>query len=101
MTPLLTTRDPEGGVRFRPLAIPFIIAAICVPVVAAFGLAGILGAGLGVAIGAIAATGLIVGAARARPQLPIEVAQSDEPGHRVLVVAVAEATAKTAERIAE
>jgi hypothetical protein len=101
MSPLLTTRDSEGGVRFRPLAIPFIIAAIIVPVVAAFGLAGILGAGLGVAIGAIAATGLVVGAARARPQLPIEVAQSDEPGHRVLVVAVAEATAETAERIAE
>src|SRR4051794_7857574 len=101
MSPLLTTRDPEGGMRFRPLAIPLIIAAICVPVVAALGLAGTFGAGLGVAIGALAATALLVFAARARPQRQLEVAESEDAGHRVLVVAVAEVTSGAAQRIAE
>jgi hypothetical protein len=101
MSPFLTTRDPEGGIRFRPFAIPLIIAAICVPVVAAMGLAGVLGAGLGVAVGAAAATSVFVLAARSRPERRLEVAESDEPGHRVLVLAVAEATAESAQRIAD
>jgi hypothetical protein len=87
--------------RFRPFAIPLIIAAICVPVAAAMAFSGTeIGAGLGVAVGAAAATTVLVFAARARPEGRLEVAESDEPGHRVLVVAVAEATAASAEQIA-
>jgi hypothetical protein len=51
-------------------------------------------------VGALAATVLIVFAARAKPQHRVEVAESGDAGHRVLVVAVAEATAASAERIA-
>ncbi len=87
--------------RFRPFAIPLIIAAICVPIVAAMGAAGTFGAGLGMAVGAVAATSLIVFAARSRPDRRLEVAGSRDAGHRVLVVAVAEATAGSAQRIAE
>jgi len=98
---LLTTDDPEGGLRFRPLAIPLIIAVICASIVASMALGGILGAGIGIAVGGVAATGLIVFASRARPQGQIEVAVPAEPGHRVLVVAVAEVTPASAERIAQ
>src|SRR5690349_10220775 len=86
--------------RFRSFAIPLIVAAICVPIVASMALAGTFGAGLGMAVGAVAATGLIVFAARSRPQPRIEVAESEDAGHRVLVVALTEATADAAQRIA-
>ena len=102
MPSLLTTRDPQGGMRFRPLAIPLLIAAIAVPVAAAMALSGTqLGAGLGMAVGALAATSLIVFAARSKPTRRVEVAESADASHRVLVVAVTEATAESAERIAE
>jgi len=87
--------------RFRPFAIPLIIAAICVPIVAAMSAAGTFGAGLGMAVGAVAVTGLIVFAARAKPDRRVEVADRKQSGHRVLVVAVAEATADSAQRIAD
>jgi hypothetical protein len=87
--------------RFRPYAIPLIIIAICVPIVAAMAAAGTLGAGLGMAVGAVAVTGLIVFAARAKPDLTLEVAPSRDTGHRVIVVATAEATADAAQRIAD
>ncbi len=87
--------------RFRPYAIPLIIAAICVPIVAAMATAGTLGAGLGMAVGAVAVTALLVFAARARPDKRLEVAPSRDAGHRVLVVAIAEATAESAQRIAD
>lgn len=101
MTSFLTTTDAQGGMRFRPLAIPLIIVAICVPIVAAMAAAGILGAGLGMAVGAIAVTCLIVFAARARPDDALEVAQASDAARRVLVVAAAEATPDSAQRIAE
>jgi hypothetical protein len=101
VSPFLTTRDREGGIRFRPFAIPLIIAAIGVPIVAAMALAGSFGAGLGMAVGAIAATSVIVFAARSKPQPQLEVAAADEDGHRVLVLAVAEATPAAAQRIAD
>ncbi len=102
MSSLLTTRDPQGGMRFRPLAIPLLIAAIAVPVAAAMALSGTeLGAGLGMAVGALAATALIVFAARSKPQRRVEVAESADAGHRILLVAVAEATAETAQQIAD
>jgi len=101
MSPFLTTRDEQGGMRFRPFAIPLIIAVICSSIVASMALAGTFGAGLGMAVGAIAATGLIVFAAQARPEPRLEVAESADSEHRVLVVAVAEPTAQAAERIAD
>lgn len=101
MSPFLTSRDPEGGTRFRPLAIPLILVAICGSIVGAMALGGILGAGVGVAVGALAATALVVFAAQARPDQRLEVAEAADGGHRVLVVAVAEATAASAQRIAD
>jgi hypothetical protein len=101
VSPLLTTRNKDGGLRFRPLAIPLIIAAIGVPVVAAMALAGTFGAGLGMAVGALAATSVVVFAARSKPQRKLEVATGDDSGHRVLVLVVAEATPAAAQRIAD
>jgi hypothetical protein len=88
--------------RFRPFAIPLIIAAICTAVAAAMALSGTaLGAGLGMAVGALAATALIAFAARAKPDGRLEVASSGDADHRVLVLAVAEATPAAAQRIAD
>jgi hypothetical protein len=99
---LLTTRDPQGGMRFRPFAIPLIIAAICISVAGAMSLSSTeLGAGIGMAVGAVAATSLIVFAARAKPDGRLEVAANEDGGHRVLVLAVEEATPAAAQRIAD
>jgi len=88
--------------RFRPFAIPLIIFAICGAIVAAMSLSGTeLGAGLGMAVGAVAVCGLIVFAARAKPEGKLEVASSGDAEHRVLVLAVAEATPAAAQRIAD
>jgi hypothetical protein len=101
VSPFLTTRDPEGGTHFRPLAIPLILVAICGSIVGAMALGGILGAGIGVAVGALAATALVVFASQAKPDRRLEVAEAADTGHRVLVVAVTEATADSAQRIAD
>jgi nucleotide-binding universal stress UspA family protein len=101
VTPFLTTTDDEGGMRFRPWAIPLLIAVICSSIVAAMALAGLLGAGLGMAVGAVAATGLVTFASRSKPDRMLEVAQADDDGHRILVVGVAEATVDSAQRIAD
>jgi hypothetical protein len=87
--------------RLRPFAAPLIIAAIGTSIVAAMALAGSFGAGLGMAVGAIAATSLIVFAARSKPQPTLEVAARRDAGHRVLVIAVTEATPESAQRIAD
>lgn len=87
--------------RFRPWAIPLLIAVICSSIVAAMALAGLLGAGLGMAVGAVAATGLVTFASRSKPDRMLEVAQADDDGHRILVVGVAEATVDSAQRIAD
>jgi len=87
--------------RFRPLAIPLIIALICVSIVASMALGGLVGAGIGMAVGAVAATALVVFASRAKPDRRLEVAEHADAGHRVLVVAVTEATADSAQKIAE
>src|SRR5215813_3530242 len=87
---LLTMTDADGVLRFRPLAIPLIIGLICASIVASMALAG-----------AVAATGLVVFASRAKPEAQIEVAASPDQRHRVLVVAVGEASAESAQRIAE
>jgi hypothetical protein len=87
--------------RLRPFAAPLIIGAIGTSIVAAMALAGSFGAGLGMAVGAIAATSLIVFAARSKPQPTLEVAARRDAGHRVLVIAVTEATPESAQRIAD
>ena len=97
----LTTTDDQGGMRFRAYAIPLIIALICASIVASMALAGLVGAGLGMAVGAVAATALVVFASRARPDRKIEVAEHTDAGHRVLVVATAEAKAESAQRVAD
>jgi hypothetical protein len=93
--------DDEGGMRFRPWAIPLIIALICVTIVASMSLAGLVGAGLGMAVGAAAATSLVVFASHSKPKASLEVAESHDEGYRVLVVAAAEATVGAAQRIAD
>jgi hypothetical protein len=87
--------------RFRPFAIPLVIALICGSIVAAMASSGEFGAGLGMAVGAVAATALIVFAARARPEPRLEVAETTDPGHRVLIVAMADADAASAQRVAQ
>jgi len=65
-----------------PWKLPLIVAALAVPVVAGFLLAG---PALGVAMGALAVLAILVTAARQRPRGPIGAAPSGE-GRRVLVV---------------
>jgi hypothetical protein len=86
--------------RFRSFAIPLILVLICASIVASMALAGLVGAGLGMAVGAVAATSLVVFASRSKPNLSLEVAEHRDQAHRVLVVATTEATAEAAERIA-
>jgi hypothetical protein len=102
VSPFLTTRDRGGLIRFRPFAIPLLIFVICAAVAAAMALSGTeVGAGLGMAVGALAATSLIVFAARAKPEKRVEVAAPGDAARRVLVMAVAEPTPQAAERVAE
>jgi hypothetical protein len=68
----------------KPWMLPLIVAAIAVPVVAAMVLQG---PALGLAIGALAATAIVVIAARQRPDEPIEVARRSDARRHVLVVA--------------
>ena len=72
-------------VRLKPWTLPIIIVALSVPIVAAFMLAG---PGAGLAAGALAAVAIVVVAARARFDEPIEVAPSRGGGYTLLVVAI-------------
>jgi hypothetical protein len=102
VSPFLTTGDRRGLIRFRPFAIPLLIFVICAAVAAAMALSGTeVGAGLGMAVGALAATSLIAFAARAKPEKRVEVAAPGDAARRVLVMAVAEPTPRAAERVAE
>jgi hypothetical protein len=100
MASLLTTDDPQGGLRFRPFTVPLLIAVIGGSVAAAMAIQGTgIGAGLGMAVGALAATALIVFAVRARPRTRVEVAKSAEGERRVLVLATSEVSTEAAQRI--
>lgn len=66
-----------------PWKLPLIVAALVLPIVAGFLLAG---PALGVAVGALAVLGLLVVAARQRPRGPIG-SGGEEGGRRVLIVA--------------
>jgi hypothetical protein len=70
-------------VRLKPWLLPFIVLAIALPIVAAFELTG---PGGGLAVGAIAAATIIVLAARATFDEPIEVASA--PGDRFTMLVV-------------
>jgi hypothetical protein len=63
--------------------LPVIVAALVVPIVAAFALGG---GGVGVAVGALTAVALVVVAARQRPRGPIGSAPADGARHLLLVV---------------
>ena len=67
----------------RPWTLPLIVLALVLPSVAAF---AIVGPQLGLAVGALTATALIVLAARARYDEPIEVAARPDRRFRLLVV---------------
>jgi hypothetical protein len=99
MSPFLTTRDPQGGLRLRALTAPLLIAVIAAAVAAAMALSSSIGAGLGLAVGALAVTALVVFAVRARPRERVEVAKDAGSGRRVLVLATDEVTADAAERV--
>jgi len=64
--------------------LPLIVAAIAVPIVAGFMLGG---AAVGAAVGALAAVGILVVAARQRPLGPIHPAPAEDLERHVLVVA--------------
>src|SRR5215213_3066368 len=68
----------------RPWMLPLIVAAIVVPIVAGFALAG---PPLGLALGAIAVAALLIVAAATRYDEPIETAPAPDTRYRVLVVA--------------
>jgi hypothetical protein len=70
-------------VRLKPWLLPFIILAIALPIVAAFEFTG---PGGGLAVGAIAAATILVLAARATFDEPIEVAAAPEDRFTMLVV---------------
>jgi hypothetical protein len=74
-------------VRLGAWAAPLFIAAVAVPVLAGFALGG---PGLGLALGALSAAAVIVMAARARFDEPIEVARAPRDRYRVLLVALAD-----------
>lgn len=67
-----------------PWKLPLIVAALVVPIVAGFLLAG---PALGVAAGALAVLALLVVAARQRPYGPMGVAAGEADGRHVLIVA--------------
>jgi hypothetical protein len=66
-----------------PWKLPLIVAAIAVPIVAAFGLGG---GGVGVAVGALAAVTVVFVAARQRPRGPIVSAEADDSRRHLLLV---------------
>jgi hypothetical protein len=69
-----------------PWKLPLIVAAVVVPIVAAFMIGG---PGVGVAIGALATVAIFVVAVRQRPLGPIVSAPADDSRRHVLIIAVA------------
>ncbi len=69
-----------------PWKLPLVVAALVVPIVAGFLLAG---PGLGVAVGALAVVALLAVAARQRPRGPIGLEAAGDGRRHVLIVAAA------------
>lgn len=72
-------------IRLKPWSLPLIMAAVAVPIVAAFMFGG---PGAGLAAGALAVFVILVIAARARFDEPIEVGASPGDRYKLLVVAI-------------
>ena len=72
-----------GMAELKPWTLPFVVAAVVVPVIAGFALGG---PPLGLALGALAVGTIIYLTARARPGGRIETAQATDGRRRVLVV---------------
>jgi hypothetical protein len=81
----------------RPWMLPLIVAALAVPIVAGFSFGG---PPLGLALGAIAVAVLLVVAAMARYDEPIETVSAPDRRYRLLVVAEQPVEAPVVERIA-
>jgi len=64
-------------------ALPLIVAALAVPIVAGFALGG---PGVGLAVGALAIVALVVVAVRAKPRSAIETASAADDQRRILLV---------------
>jgi hypothetical protein len=75
--------DDSRTVQLRPWTLPLIVAALAIPIVAGFWIAG---PPLGLALGFLAVSSLIVIAARARPVEPIEAAAASDARPHLLVV---------------
>lgn len=73
------------SLTIKPWLLPLIVIALVLPGSAAFILAG---PGLGLAVGALAAAGVVLVAVSKRPDEPIEVARSADPQRRLLLVAI-------------
>ena len=67
-----------------PWKLPFIVAAIAVPIVAGFMIGA--GGGVGVAMGALVAVAIVVIAVRQRPMGPIDSAPADDARRHLLLV---------------
>jgi hypothetical protein len=80
-------------VDLKPWALPLIVAAIVVPVVAGFMVAG---PPLGLAVGFLAVSGLVIVAARQRPMGPIETAPATDSRRHLLIVTSREIDAPAA-----
>jgi hypothetical protein len=98
----VTYTDSSGDTRIQPWALPLVVAAICVPVVLAMliGVVIVEGTGPGLAVGALVVATLVVLAVRARPRERMEVAEHRDADRRVLVLATADASPGSAERVA-
>lgn len=88
-----------SSLQLKGWMLPLIVAVICVPVVAGFMVGG---PGVGLAIGAVLVAGILIVAARLRPDEPIEVAShTDQRRHLLVVVLEAVEEPGLATRIAE
>jgi hypothetical protein len=96
----LTYEDSRGDTAIKPWALPMIVAAICVPIIAAFGSSS-NGPAIGLAIGALVAVTLVVWAVRSKPFAKLEVAEHTDDERRVLVLAAGEIHGAEAQRVAE
>jgi hypothetical protein len=95
-----TFEDREGVTHIKSWALPLVVAAICVPIVAGFA-AGSQGAAIGAAVAAMVTAVIIVVSARTKPFRAMEVADAKRLGYRVLVLAPGELGTVPAQRVAE
>jgi hypothetical protein len=98
MAPRFTYIDAQGDTRLKAWALPVVVAAITLPIVASF---LVLNGAVGLAVTALVAVTVVVIAARTRPFRAMEVAAPAGKGRRVLVLAPVELEAPTAERVAK